>query len=174
MARLERHLYDAAKSNTADSTVDVTTVAENSGARDGSRNDSSQRQRQQRESVQRGSPPQNSGGLSSQSSNTARSWLTAVDASQHDPSDESSAATPVAVAGAAKSSTKNPRWRDAPNRRRASYPDEMGGAYNEPRYIPNQLPRSSNVRVSMRQTLEMQQQVATAVIGNASKQVDTF
>lgn len=165
MARLERQLHDEAKLNRG-STVEVT---ENSGARDGSRNDSLQRQRQ--EGVQRGSPPQNSGSSSLQSSNSARSWETAVDVSQHD---DISVVTQNAVAEAAKSSTKNPRWRDAPNRRRASYPDEMGGEYNEPRYTPNQLPRSSKVRTSMRQTLEMQQRVATAVIGNASKQVDTF
>jgi len=168
MARLERQLYDAAKSNTGGSTVAVT---ENSGVHDGSRNDSLQQQRQ--EGLQRGSPPQNSGSSSLQSSNTARSWVTAVHVSQDD---DGSVVTShgSSVAEAAQGSSKNPRWRDAPNRRRASYPDEMGEKYNEPRYIPNQLPRSSKGRTSMRQTLEMQQRVATAVIGNASKQVDTF
>lgn len=174
MARLERQLYDAAKSNTGGSTGEVT---ENSRARDGSRNDSLQPQLQRQEGVQQGSPPKNSGRSSFQSSNTSRSWVTAVDVSQHD---DSSVGTPHALhalPAAAKDSTKSPRWRDTPNRRRASYPDEMDGKYNEPRYITNQLPRSSKVRVTMRQTLEIQQRVATAVIGNASNQVnqvDTF
>ena len=156
IARLERQLHDAAQETMTERTSQALT--ESASAKSASRNLIAQDSAPP-DSTVRDSP------TTSQASSPARTW---ADVSVQDSITGGSVAVP-AVSTIATFPT-DLGSHDGGQGRRASYPGDKSGKPIETRRVSNQLPCGSDLG-TMRQVLEMQQRVATAMIGSARKQV---